>query len=365
MQKDAEIKGQTRWWSAEELARKRPFLEARRAALKAVRAHFQVEGFAEVETPALQVSSGIERHIRSMTVDLAEPFGGSAKMALHTSPEFAMKKLLVGGMTKIAQICRVYRNGERGPLHHPEFTMVEWYRTGTDYNAMMNDCVAIAGKVAKAAQRAMEHDGLLHHGDTVCDPDRPAERLTVSDVFARHAKIDLLSTIDDHAASTPNADKLRRAAEGIGVSCQSQDTWEDLFFRIMLDRIEPQLGRERLTLLCDYPACLAALARRKPTDPRVAERFELYACGVELANGFSELTDAVEQRRRFEHDRELHRVLYGTAPVLDEDFFAALDSGLPDSSGCALGFDRLVMLAAHAREVADVLIAPVATAPQS
>jgi len=351
----------TPWWAPHELARKRPFLDARRASTKAVRAYFQAEGFVDVETPILQVSGGIERHIRALTTTLSEPLAqGSSPRALHTSPEFAMKKLLVGGLSKIYQQARVFRDGERSPLHTPEFTMLEWYRADTTYEAMMADCAALLAKVATAAQRTLEHDGLLTWRGKVCDPAQAPERLTVQQAFQKYAGIDLLGTIDDPDAFMPNPDKLRDAAKAAGIHASVSDTWEDIFFRVMLDRIESKLGEGRATILCEYPACLAALARRKPADPRVAERFELYACGVELANAFSELTDAAEQRRRFDHDRKMHQDLYGTAPALDEDFLAALDAGLPDSSGCALGFDRLVMLAAHAGDITDVLWAPVA-----
>ncbi len=348
------------WWQPESLARRRPYLESRRAGLKAVRAYFQAEGFVDVETPILQVSGGIERHIRALTTTLHEPLAqGAAERALHTSPEFSMKKLLVGGMTKIYQIARVFRDGERSPLHQPEFTMLEWYRANDTYDSMMRDCAGLMAMVAKAAQRTQAHDGLLKWQGRVCDPAKEPERLSVSDAFQRYAGIDLLASIDDPNAFMPNPDHLRAAAKAVGIGASVSDTWEDIFFRVMFDKIEPKLGEGRATILCEYPACLAALAQRKQADPRVAERFELYACGVELANAFGELTDAAEQRRRFDHDRKMHHDLYGTAPAMDEDFLAALDAGLPPSSGCALGFDRLVMLASHATNITDVLWAPV------
>jgi lysyl-tRNA synthetase class 2 len=360
MQEGPGNKAQKRWWSADELTRKRPFLDARSAAHKAVRAYFQAEGFADVETPALQVSGGIERHIRPISVRLSEPFAGSSPMALHTSPEFAMKKLLAGGLGKIAQTTRVYRDGERGPLHHPEFTMVEWYRANTDYTAMMADCVALLRKIAAAATRALHHDGLLRWRGRTCDTARDPERMTAAAAFDRFAGIDLLATIDDADAPMPSADRLRRLAVDRGIACSDGDTWEDVFFRVMLEKIEPRLGEGRITIFSDYPACLAALARRSATDARLSERFEVYACGVELANGFSELTDAAEQRRRFAHDQAMHEKLYGQTPAIDDEFLAALDAGLPPSSGCALGFDRAVLLAAHGGDITDVLWAPVA-----
>ena len=348
------------WWNPESLARRRPFLDVRRAATKTVRAYFQAEGFIEVETPAVQVSPGVERHIRPFATTLREPGGeeGSAvPRYLHTSPEFAMKKLMAGGMVKIVQLCRVWRDGERSPLHHPEFTMLEWYRAGADYTALMTDCEALLRGVTKAAERTLQQGENLRWQGRVCDPSKPAERLTVQDAFARHAAIDLLATIDDPASPAPAADKLKAKARSQGLYVSDSDTWEDVFFRVMLERIEPHLGIGAPTILCEYPANLAALARKKPGDERVAERFELYACGVELANAYSELTDAVEQRARFDHDRALHAQLYGSAPPLDDDFLKAVES-LPACAGAALGFDRLVMLASGASDITDVLWAP-------
>ena len=349
------------WWHAESLARRKPFLDVRRAATKAVRAYFQAEGFTEVETPAVQVSPGVERHIRPFATSLREPEGeegSGVPRYLHTSPEFAMKKLLAGGMPKIFQLCHVWRDGERSPLHHLEFTMLEWYRAGSDYSAVMSDCEALMRGVAKAAERTLQQGESLRWKDRVCDPAKPAERLTVQAAFARHAGIDLLATVDDPTNPAPPADTLKAKARSQGFYVSEFDSWEDVFFRIMLERIEPQLGLGAPTILCEYPANLAALARRKPGQEHVAERFELYACGVELANAYSELTDAAEQRARFDHDRALHTQLYGSAPPMDDDFLKAVES-LPPCAGAALGFDRLVMLASGASDITDVLWAPV------
>ena len=356
---DARNPQQNQWWHPDSLTRRKPFLDARRAVTKATRAYFQAEGFTEVETPAVQVSPGVERHIQPFATTLREPLSETGQRRyLHTSPEFTMKKLVAGGMNRIVQMCHVWRDGERTVLHHPEFTMLEWYRAGVDYSVLMADCEALLRVAAKAAERTLQDGALLRWQGRTCDPLQPAERLTVQEAFVRHTGIDLLATIEDTAALAPAPDKLRTAARGAGIHVSDNDTWEDVFFRVMLERIEPALGSGAPTILCEYPANLAALARRKPGDGRVAERFELYACGVELANAYSELTDAAEQRARFTHDLTLFASLYGAAPPLDEEFLAAVEM-LPACAGAALGFDRLVMLASGASDITDVLWAPV------
>jgi lysyl-tRNA synthetase class 2 len=347
------------WWNPDSLKARKYALDVRRAAVKGVRAYFQAEGFLEVETPALQVSPGIERHIQPFATEFRAGEGAAAQPRyLHTSPEFAMKELLAGGLTKIVQMCPVYRNGERSPLHHPVFTMLEWYRSNTDYDAIMNDARAVLRAVGKAANRAIESDGTLKWRDRVCDPEKGVELLTVQEAFQKYVGIDLLATIDDPAASMPPADKLKSAAAEKGIAVSANDTWEDTFFRVMLERIEPHLGVGAATILCEYPACLAALARKNEDDPRVAERCELYACGVELANAYSVLTDVDEQRARFAADRAIYDSLYGAAPPVDENFLSAL-AKLPPCAGGALGFDRLVMLAAGATDITEVLWAQV------
>lgn len=347
------------WWHPEEIARKRPYLETRRAVHSAVRAYFQAEGFTVVETPALQASPGLERHIRPLATPLQNRRGEAAPRYLHTSPEFAMKKLLAGGLPKIVQLCKVWRDGEEGPLHQPEFTMLEWYRANAGYDSLIEDCARILAAAGKAAHRAQDSDGLLRWQGRTCDPAKAPKVLTVQNAFRDFAGIDLLATIADPDALAPDPALLREKAAAVGIHAGANDTWEDIFFHIMLERIEPQLGMGVATVLCEYPANLAALARRKPSNPRVAERFELYACGVELANAYAELTDPAEQRARFLHDRALYESLYGAAPPVDEDLLAALER-MPPASGIALGFDRLVMLAANARHITDVLWAPVA-----
>ena len=345
----------TPWWRPDSFAARRPHLHARAAILKALRATFEARGFLEVETPALQVSPGIEPHLMAFATDLEPADGGPARrLYLHTSPEFAMKKLLVAGESRIFQFAKVFRNRERSDTHHPEFTMAEWYRAGGSLDDLMDDCEALLRAAAKAAGR----DGLVAHGLNV-PLDEPFERLSVAEAFLMHAGVDLMATIDDPFG--PSAGALRDEAEEIGISTSDGDSWEDIFFKISLDRIEPNLGVARPTFLTDWPISMAALSRANPDDPNVAERFELYVNGVELANAFGELTDAAEQRRRFEADCATKERLYGFRYPVDEDFLAALEWGLPPSAGIALGIDRLVMLATGAARIDDVLWAPVAS----
>ncbi|HQS08225.1 MAG: EF-P lysine aminoacylase GenX [Rhizobiales bacterium 24-66-13] len=340
------------WWSPDRHQDRRPFLAARGRIIKAIRAHFEAQGFTEVETPILQISPGNEAHLHAFSTTWRAPDGALTPLYLRTSPEFTAKKLLAAGETRIFELARVFRDRERGATHHPEFTMLEWYRAGEPYETLMEDCAALlalaawAGGVARFSWRGQE-----------CDPFAPPERLTLVEAFARHAGIDL-SPLLAQPGEEPQAAPLAQAARAAGVRVAEDDTWADIFSKVLVERIEPHLGRGRATLLCDYPTSEAALARPKPADPRVAERFELYACGVELANAFGELTDPHEQRRRFEVEMAEKARLYGERYPLDEGFLAAL-ALMPPASGCALGLDRLAMLASGARSVDDVLWAPV------
>ena len=338
------------WWRPDRLAARRANLAARGRILATVRNFFADQGFIEVETPALQVSPGMEPHLRAFATVLDDPRAGMSRPRyLHTSPEFAMKKLLAGGEARIWQLCHVFRDGERGATHHPEFSMIEWYRAGATYRELMDDCEALLRRCQLPAP-------LTWHGKT-SDANRPFERVTVAEAFQRHVNIDILQTAPDPAH--PDLALLAKAAETIGIAPHPGDDWEDLYFRIFLECIEPHLGIGAPTILYDYPVSMAALSRKKPGDSRLAERFELYVCGLELANAFSELTDAQEQRARFVADQAKKQSLYGETYPIDEDFLAALEHGLPDCAGIALGFDRLVMLCTGASDIEEVLWAPV------
>ncbi|KQU35320.1 elongation factor P--(R)-beta-lysine ligase [Methylobacterium sp. Leaf94] len=339
------------WWAPHRHADRRPALMVRNRIVAAFRAHFAAADFVEVEAAALQVSPGNEAHLSAFATEALGPDGARQALYLHTSPEFACKKLLAAGEPRLVSFARVYRNRERGPLHHPEFTMLEWYRAGADYTALMRDGAELLALAAETAGVPT----LRHRGRTA-DPFAKPERVTVAEAFAARAGIDLLATID--ADGTTDRAALAAAVSGAGLRVAADDTWADLFSRVLVARIEPHLGLGRPTILCEYPVSEAALARPSPRDPRVAERFELYACGVELANAFGELTDAEEQRRRFTLEMVEKARVYGESYPIDEDFLHAL-AIMPEASGIALGLDRLVMLATDARHIEDVLWTPV------
>jgi elongation factor P--(R)-beta-lysine ligase len=343
---------QDAWWHPDRFRRRQAYLAGRQRIIAAIRAFFAARDFVEVDTPALQVSPGLEPHLMAFATELEESGSGSRPRYLHTSPEFAMKKLLVAGVPRLFQMTHCFRNGEQSATHHPEFTMLEWYRAGAGYHDIMADCEALL----RACLAAAGAPHFTWQGKTA-DPTASWEYLSVADAFQRHALIDLLATAPDPAQ--PSLDLLAAAADPLGIALHAGDSWEDLFFRIFLDRVEPKLGSGAPTVLYDYPISMAALARPKAEDPRLAERFELYVAGLELANAFGELTDAAAQRARFLADLEKKRARYSITYPIDEDFLAALTHGMPESAGIALGVDRLVMLATGAACIEDVLWAPV------
>jgi len=338
------------YWARHVHAHRRPALLARGRIVTALRAWFAARDFIEVETGALQVSPGNETHLHAFATTLAAPDGTSSRLYLRTSPEFACKKLLAAGERRIVEFAKVFRNRERGALHHPEFTLIEWYRAGEPYGTLMADCAAILAVAAEAAgTKQLSFRG--RSADSFAEP----ERLTVAEAFARFVGIDLLATLPGGEA---DREALARAAQAAGIRIGDDDHWGDIFSRVLVEKIEGNLGVGRATVLDQYPAVQAALAR-PASDRRVAERFELYACGVELANGFGELTDAAEQRRRLEREMAEKERLYGERYPIDEDFLAAL-AAMPQACGIALGLDRLVMLATGAARIEQVLWNPLA-----
>jgi len=336
------------WWTPNRFADRKPFLEKRAAITNRLRAFFAENGFTEVETSVLQVSPGNETHLHAPRTEITGAGAAAATRYLRTSPEFSAKKLLAAGEQRIFEFARVFRDRERSDLHLTEFTMLEWYRAGEPYAGVMADAVTIVASAADAA-------GSRHfkfRGRTI-DAFAEPEMLTVAAAFERFAGIDVLATIDGAEGDRPRL----AAAAGKVVRITDDDTWSDIFAKVLVEHVEPNLGNGAMTLLYEYPTPEAALARTNPDDPRVAERFELYACGVELANGFGELTDADELRRRFGHAMDEKQRRYGERYPIDEDFLAAT-AAMPPASGVALGFDRLVMLAAGATAVDQVIWTP-------
>jgi lysyl-tRNA synthetase class 2 len=322
-------------WHPESLAARLQFLRRRSLLTQATRAFFVGRGYTEVETPYAVSTPGEEVHLRAFRTEREYPDGGRQALWLHTSPEFAMKKLLVAGAGPIFQLARVWRNGEGSDFHAPEFTMLEWYRPGAGMDALIEEVTSYL--------RAVLPPVVACRGVST-DLSR-VERLTVAEAFARYVGADVLVTAGDALA----------LAAAAGARVREKESWEDLFFRLLLERVEPQLGRAHPTFLTHWPAALAALARRDPVDSRVAERFELFVCGIELANAFVELTDAAEQRERFEADRARRHAASGPDWPLDEDLLAALAFGMPACAGIALGFDRLAMIASGAERIEQVL----------
>ena len=338
------------WWHPSRHADRRPALLARGRIQSALRLWFAGQGFEEVDPAALQVSPGNEAHLHGFATELLDEAGQGRPMYLHTSPEFAMKKLLAAGETRIFALTHVFRNREHTQRHSPEFTMLEWYRVAEHYTRLMDDSMALL----RLACRAAGTNDLSWRGSN-CDPSLPPDRLTVAEAVQRHTGIDLFASIQPDGSTDLGPLAAQMTAKGLRVA--PDDTWSDLFSALLV-LVEPHLGQGRATILDHYPAAEAALARRVPGDARVSERFELYACGMELANGFGELTDAAEQRRRFQAEMDEKARVYGHRYPLDEDFLAAL-ALMPPASGIALGFDRLVMLATHAPHIEDVIWTPI------
>ena len=295
---------------------------ARQQLYAALRTWFGVQGYLEVETPYLVATPGMEPHIDPFETAFVPQtgVGRHRSLYLHTSPEYAMKRLLADGSPPLFQLCKTFRNGEISPTHNPEFTMLEFYRPHADYSAIMRDL--------EQALASAPNPGPFSR--------TPYERLTVREALVRHAELDL--------AQYPDGPSLKRAAEARGIYTGQSTDFDDLFFHVFLERVERNLGHERPTFLIEYPASMASLSRLKPSDESVAERVELYANGLELANGFTELTDAVEQRRRLTAQSLKAAGGDPEAMQLDEDFLRALEHGAPPMGGQGMGIDRLVML---------------------
>jgi elongation factor P--(R)-beta-lysine ligase len=321
-----------------------------RARLSAeVRRLLGAAGYEEVETPSLVPAPGMEPHIHAFEARFV-PEGGGAEVPLflHSSPEYAMKRLLAEGFSRVFQLSRVFRNGEVSATHNPEFTMLELYRAGTDYRGVMAD----VERLVEGCARALLGGGTRAiRGGRAVELAAPFETLTMQEAFLRYARVDL-------AACDGDAGRLAAAARAAGHHPgPGGEAFDDVFFRVMLDAVEPRLGTVRPTWLVDWPASMASLSKVKRDDPRWAERFELYAGGLELANGFTELNDASEQRARLVEEQDLRRRLGRRVYPLDEAFLEAVGR-MPDAGGVAIGFDRLLMLLVGAESIEEVLLFP-------
>ena len=313
---------------------------ARQTLYASLRRTFAGFGYEEVETPLLVAAPGMEPHINAFEVPFVPEteVGQRRTLYLHTSPEYAMKRLLADGCGPIFQLCKVFRNGEVSRTHNPEFTLLEFYRPNADYHAIMSDLEQLLAEAERAVTgRAGPFSRL------------PFERVSVRDAVLRATGIDL--------AIAHDAASLAREARRIGIEPRPGDTFDDVFFRLFLEKVEPKLGADRPTYLIEYPASMAALARLKPGDVSVAERFELYVRGLELGNGFSELTDAAEQRARLLEEQAFRKRVGRSEYPLDERFLAALPK-MPPSGGVAVGLDRILMLMMEAERIEDVLLFP-------
>jgi lysyl-tRNA synthetase class 2 len=325
----------------ERLASRRPALLARAAALRAVRGYFEQQGFVEVETPARVFSPGQEVHLDAIPA--------ADGRFLITSPEYHMKRLLAGGLPRIVQICRCFRAGEDGPFHQPEFTMIEWYRAGGSMADLMRDCEALVEVAGRAAGGWPEVEVPPNRGGGArrkLSLHAPLSRTSVRALLLQHAGVEL--------RGDEGEDEMRALAATAGCRVVPDAAWDDVFYQMFLDRVEPHLGVSAPTFVLDWPQPLAALARAKPGDPLTVERFELYAGGLELANAFGELTDPLEQRRRFEEEARIRCRRGKTVYPLDEKLLAALAHLMP-TCGIALGFDRLMMLVLGASNIGEVL----------
>ena len=319
--------------------------------IDAIRAYFKSNGFHEVETLKLLPQPSTEPFLEVFETQLKFADGSNYRAFLPTSPEFALKKLLAAGLGSCFEICKSFRNGEgRSSKHNPEFTILEWYHTPGDYRTVMDDTEKLFQAIYRAVFLKAKDLMLKYQGKTY-NLSSPWERISVADAFQKYADIDLTTLLSKTA--------LVSALTKKGYHTNKKTTWEEAFNQIMFNEIEPHLGQTKPTFLYDYPASQAALAQKKKSDPRFAERFELFLAGFELGNAFSELADAKEQRERCERDLEERRTLGKTVYGLDEDFIAALESGFPPTGGIAMGVDRIAALFADVPNIQDVLFFPI------
>lgn len=334
------------WWDSDKLKDKMPFLIARQNVKNAIRKWFEAEGFIEVETSQLQTSPGNETHLLGLSTEIELMDGSKIPMFLATSPEFACKKLIAGGMERIFEFAKVFRNRDISNTHSPEFTMLEWYRANEDYKQIISDTLEICRSAAFA------NNAHFYSFNNLKIPINATPIfITLEEAFIKYAGFSMLEIINDR-------DVFAYAANNIGVGINRDDDWSDIFTKVLVAKIEPELGKTAPTILYEYPLSEGALAQKTKHDARLVERFELYICGLEIANGFGELIDANEQRQRFIESMNKQKAIYGYSYPIDEELLSAI-AKMPPTSGVALGLERLIMLVSGARTINDVLWTPV------
>ncbi len=334
------------WEKLRDQSSARTHYATRSHVTKAIRDFFWSENFLEVETPQLVNLPSMEPYLEVFETTLLNEEKKEYRAFLTSSPEFSMKKLLAGGYENIFQICKSYRNQEGwSTRHNPEFTILEWYRTNTDYTAIMDDCEKLFRYIGKKLDKTQ-----LSYQGTSFDLTKPWYRISVAEAFALYSEIETTDLLN-HA-------RLLELAKEKGYQIESTTTWEEAFNQIFLNEVEPHLGRTEPTILYDYPVEMAALSRRKKEDPRFAERFEFYIAGLELGNAFSELTDAQEQQRRLQADRAEKETLGRTLFDVDQDFINALHSGIEECAGIAVGVDRVAMIFMDVPTIQETLFFP-------
>ena len=336
-------------YKAREVFKKKlPFLLMRNKIIASIKIFFQKENFTEVDTPILQYCPGMEVHLRAFETKFVNITGEPSKtLYLHTSPEFAMKKLLSFSLENIFQFTHTFRNEIISPTHYPEFTMLEWYRLNHNYTKLMSDCE----EILKEALLSIGKTEFTYNGKT-CTPFNGIEKLTIQEAFQKFGHFDILSTINN--PENPSKDLLEAEAKKLHINVSKIDTWDDIYEKLMFEYIEPNLGIDRPTILYEYPIHQAALSKAKPENPNIAERFELYICGVEVANAFTELTDPETQLSRFKKDMQTKKDLYGISYPIDNEFIEALNY-IPSATGIAMGIDRLIILSTGAKDITEVL----------
>lgn len=322
----------------------------REKVIDAIRLFFKQNDFHEVETPLLMEHPGMEPFLEPFETQLKMNGGVTRRAFLATNPEYAMKKLLVAGLPRIFQICKCFRNGEGlSEKHNPEFSIMEWYRAGADYTAIMDDCENLFNFILQKVNG--RQDGVLEYQGKSYDLTPRWERVTVAEAFQKYADISVDVLLSESQLLAAGAQK--------GYAVTPQTTWEEIYNQMFLNEVEPHLGQAKPTILYEYPAALAGLAKKKASDPRFAERFEFYVAGMELGNAFSELTDADEQEKRLLEEEKQRVQLGKTAYMHDTDFIAALRVGMPTSAGIGVGIDRMVMLFADVSSIKETLFFPV------